>query len=84
MLHDDVAEAAVIGRPSKEYGEEIAAFIVSATTAGAPDTNTLRSHCTQNLAPYKVPREFYIVDELPKSGVGKVLKTELRARLGAD
>ena len=84
MLHDDVGEAAVIGRPSKEYGEEIAVFVVSATTAGAPNTNTLRSHCTQNLAPYKVPREFYIVDELPKSGVGKVLKTELRARLGVD
>ena len=74
----------MIGRRSKEYGEEIAAFVVSAITAGAPDADTLRSYCATNLAPYKVPREFYIVDELPKSGVGKVLKTELRARLGAD
>lgn len=84
MLRDDVGEAAVIGRRSKEYGEEIAAFVVSAITAGAPDADTLRSYCATNLAPYKVPREIYIVDELPKSGVGKVLKTELRARLGAD
>ena len=38
----------------------------------------------RSLAPYKVPREIHIVDELPKSGVGKVLKTALRERLAAN
>ena len=34
--------------------------------------------------PTRVPREFHMIGELPKSGVGKVLKTELRERLGSD
>ncbi len=80
-MHADVREAAVVGRPSREYGEEIAAFIVPRDGAQPPDGDTLRSHCGSQLAPYKAPREFHIVDELPKSGVGKVLKTELRERL---
>ncbi len=83
-LHEDIRETAVIGRPSKEYGEEIAAFVVPRNAASAPDEDTLRSHCAKNLAPYKVPREFHMIGELPKSGVGKVLKTELRERLGSD
>jgi long-chain acyl-CoA synthetase len=80
-MHADVREAAVVGRPSREYGEEIVAFIVPRDGARPPDGDTLRSHCTSQLAPYKAPREFHVVDELPKSGVGKVLKTELRERL---
>ena len=50
-------------------------------SADPPDQDTLAGHCRAQLAPYKVPREFRIVDALPKSGVGKVLKTELRERL---
>ncbi len=83
-LHSDVREVAVVGRPSREYGEEIVAFVVPRNAAGPPDDDTLRGHCGKSLALYKVPREFLIVDELPKSGVGKVLKTELRERLAAD
>ncbi len=80
-LHECVREAAVVGRPSREYGEEIVAFVVPRDAAEPPDDEALRGHCTAGLAPYKVPREFQVVEELPKSGVGKVLKTELRERL---
>ncbi len=59
-------------------------FVVPRNAAGPPDDDTLRGHCGKSLAPYKVPREFVIVDELPKNSVGKVLKTELRERLAAD
>ncbi len=80
-LHDGVREAAVVGRPSREYGEEVVAFVVLRDAADPPDQDTLAGHCRAQLAPYKVPRELHIVDALPKSGVGKVLKTELRERL---
>ena len=39
--------------------------------------------CSTNLARYKLPREIFLIDDLPKSGVGKVLKNELAARLTA-
>ncbi len=83
-LHDDVREAAVIGRPDREYGEQVVAFVVARDAAQPPDDDTLRAHWEAGLAPYKVPREFRLVAELPKSGVGKILKTELREGLADD
>ena len=43
--------------------------------------NDLITHCRDKLARYKTPPQFFVVDELPKSGVGKVLKDQLTARL---
>jgi len=83
-LHEDVGEAAIIGRASRDYGEEIVAFVVPRDAARPLDGDDLVAHCAADLAPYKVPREFHIVDELPKNSVGKVLKTALRERLAAD
>jgi acyl-CoA synthetase (AMP-forming)/AMP-acid ligase II len=42
----------------------------------------LDSHCVENIARFKRPREYRFVDSLPKNNYGKVLKTELRRRLG--
>ena len=81
-LHPAVHEAAVVAWPSREFGEEIAAFVVP--RVGADETITggdLISHCREILARYKVPRQVFVVDELPKSGVGKILKDRLTARL---
>jgi acyl-CoA synthetase (AMP-forming)/AMP-acid ligase II len=77
MQHQSVHEVAVLGRPSREYGEEIVAFVV--LDAKGPETtpDRLIAHCRSQLAPYKVPRDMILVDALPKSGVGKVLKKEL-------
>lgn len=80
--HDDVIETAVVGFPSRELGEEIAAFVVARVTQISEDD--LIAWCRERLAPYKAPRKVVFVDDLPKSGVGKVLKNELADRLTND
>jgi acyl-CoA synthetase (AMP-forming)/AMP-acid ligase II len=76
--HPAVRESAVVGWPSREFNEEVAAFVILAGEVGPAD---LRTHCRKGLAPYKVPKEVFIVDDLPRSALGKVLKAELTASL---
>ena len=80
-LHPGVHETAVLGRPSHDFGEEIAAFVVLSAAATPVSGDELIDYCRGQLASYKVPRDVITVNELPKSGVGKVLKTELAKRL---
>lgn len=76
--HMEVLEAAVVGWPSAEFGEEVAAFV---TTREPIDEAALRSHCKDQLASYKVPRRFFVVTEMPKNSAGKVVKARLREQL---
>jgi fatty-acyl-CoA synthase len=76
--HPDVVEAAVVGVPDERWGEACAAFVVLREGATATD-DTLRRHCRDRLARFKVPKTFAFVDSLPRSSMGKVLKDELRA-----
>ena len=65
--------------PLDPYG---VAFVVP--RQGGPDLvsgDALISHCRELLAPYKAPRQIYLLDELPKNGVGKIRKDQLAARL---
>jgi fatty-acyl-CoA synthase len=79
--HPGVAEATVLGVDDEQYGQRLAAFVVLAADASAtPDT--LKAHVRENLANYKVPREIVVMDELPRSTTGKILRNELKARLG--
>jgi long-chain acyl-CoA synthetase len=79
--HPDVAMCASFGVPDLTKGEKPWAAVV--LRAGAqPDPAELEKHCRQYLAAYKVPRRFLVVDELPRSSVGKILRRELRARYG--
>jgi acyl-CoA synthetase (AMP-forming)/AMP-acid ligase II len=78
LAHPGVREAAVVGQPSRERGEEVAAFVVAGTTV---TESALRRHCQDRLAPYKHPRTFRFARELPKSGLGKILKDRLAATL---
>ncbi len=76
--HPDVVEAAVVGVPDERWGEVCAAFVV--LRAGAAATGDgLREHCRARLARFKVPKTFTVVDALPRSSMGKVLKDDLRA-----
>jgi long-chain acyl-CoA synthetase len=80
LLHPAVFEVSVVGRPSAEWGEDVVAFVVAKPGAKL-DTSDLDRHCLEHIARFKRPK-FYIVEkELPKNNYGKVLKTELRARL---
>ena len=81
-LHPKVHEAAVVGWSSNEFGEEVAAFVVPRQGgADAVSGDALISHCRERLAPYKAPRQIFLLDELPKNGVGKIRKDQLAARL---
>ncbi len=77
---EGVAECAVVGVPDKEWGERVVAFVVprEARTVTVPET---KAFLKTRLSPYKVPKEYIIVKEMPKSAAGKILKRELRTLL---
>ena len=69
-----VLEAAVTGIPDDVRGEVPVAYIV---TNGAADTAELERQCREHLASFKVPRRFVVVDSLPRTALGKVMKNQL-------
>jgi long-chain acyl-CoA synthetase len=75
--HPDVREAAVLGVPHDEYGEEVAAAV--ALKDGASTTpEELRDFVKEQVAAYKYPRRVWLVDDLPKGPTGKILKREIQ------
>jgi O-succinylbenzoic acid--CoA ligase len=77
MRHQDVLDAAAVGRADSEWQEAVAAVVVLRDGAEA-DAEALRRHCSLTLADYKVPKSFEFVPELPRTGSGKLLRRELR------
>lgn len=75
-----VAEAAVIAVPHPKLGEDVAACVV-AQPGATLDLQALRDTCAARLAHYQVPRKWFVLQVLPKSAMGKILKRELRAQL---
>jgi acyl-CoA synthetase (AMP-forming)/AMP-acid ligase II len=80
LLHPDVLEVSVVGRPNAEWGEDVVAFVVAKHGAKL-DASDLDCHCLEHIARFKRPKSYIVEKELPKNNYGKVLKTELRARL---
>jgi fatty-acyl-CoA synthase/long-chain acyl-CoA synthetase len=76
--HPDVLEAAVFGTPSEEWGETVHAVVVVREGASLTAEQVM-AFAREHLASYKVPRSVTFIEELPKTGSGKVLKRELRA-----
>jgi len=75
--HPDIVEAAVFARPHPLWGEAVTALVV-AREGAAPGQGALRAHCLERLAPYKVPKVFELVAELPRTESGKVRRADLR------
>jgi long-chain acyl-CoA synthetase len=75
--HSAVLEAGVIGIPDPVYGEVVKAFVVL-KSAGEATEEDLMNFCQEQLPKYKRPKAIQLLDALPKSAVGKILRRELR------
>ena len=80
LRHPAVAEASVVGKADSKWGESVVAFVacVPGQTVGPDELDAL---CIQNIARYKRPKSYIFIEAMPKSHLGKVLKTELRLLL---
>jgi long-chain acyl-CoA synthetase len=81
--HPAVLEVSVVGAPSPEWGEDVAAFVVLRAGQAATPAE-LEGWCLAEIASFKKPKRYVFCGELPKNSYGKVLKTELRATLKTD
>ena len=82
-MSPDIYEAAVFGIPSEDWGESVHAVVVKRPGSGLAEA-AVDAHAREHLAGYKIPRSITWLDELPKTGSGKILKRELRKPFWQD
>jgi len=77
LKHPGILEAAAIGVPDKIYGEEVVGYAVAKPGVSLTEAS-VRQHCEAFLPPPKMPKQIFIVPDLPKSDRGKVLRARLQ------
>lgn len=77
--HPDVADAAVVGAPDAWRDERIVAFLL-AVPGATIDAEDIKDFCRTQLARFKVPHEVHVVDDFPRTSIGKIQKNELREK----
>ena len=81
LTHPRIAECAVFGVPDDAYGEvsvAVTALKEEDVEGTAVDASELARWARMNMAEYKAPRTFHLIDEIPRNAMGKVNKKELR------
>ncbi|GAB3279447.1 class I adenylate-forming enzyme family protein [Parasphingorhabdus pacifica] len=73
-----VLDCAVVGLPHAHWGEAVTAFVVPTSSGGAVESELI-AHCREQLAGFKVPKRIVVVDDLPRTGTGKVQKHLIRS-----
>ncbi len=81
LTHPAVLECSVVGERDADWGEIVVAFVVPRPGCAPPGEAALDAHCLANLARFKRPKRYRLLESLPKNNYGKVLKTELRRLL---
>jgi len=83
QAHETIQDCAVIGLPDDKWGERVVA-VVQARAGRTIDVAAVSSFVKQRIGSVKTPKQIEVWDDLPRSKVGKVLKSEIRARMLAD
>jgi malonyl-CoA/methylmalonyl-CoA synthetase len=76
--HEDIDDCAVVGIADDEWGELIVCALVPSN--GSVDTASLNAWLRERMAPYKTPRKYLVIDELPRNAMGKVTKNDVKKR----
>ena len=83
IRHKDIAEAYVVGVPDERMGEELCAWLKFSLSCGQKDDSTsiieeIKEFCKQELAHFKIPKYFLVVDDFPTTVTGKIQKFKMR------
>ncbi|HXY73455.1 MAG TPA: AMP-dependent synthetase, partial [Actinomycetota bacterium] len=70
----EVADVVVTGRPDPEWGERVVAVVVAADPQAPPSLESVRAHVAAGVSPYAAPKELEIVEEIPRSALGKPVR----------
>jgi long-chain acyl-CoA synthetase len=81
--YPDIQECAVIGLPDKEWGERIVACIIPKKGASINKVE-IKEHMKSHLSSFKVPKEFMVMADFPRSPAGKTLKRDLREKIARE